>query len=113
MALFPVLFSGNLHYILNVRACKEERQQIFLAAGDALLKKGIIDTKRTHPYTHTKTCLHHTHILRTCGNVPDQQGCICGEGKAMTSAAVQDRVPGDLQRQLGLEVLIRQTVGAL
>lgn len=31
----------------------------------------------------------------------------------MSSAAVQDRVPGDLQRQLGLEVLIGQTVGAL
>lgn len=31
----------------------------------------------------------------------------------MSGAAVQDGVPGDLQRQLGLEVLIGQTVGAL
>lgn len=31
----------------------------------------------------------------------------------MSSAAVQDRVPGYLQRELGLEVLIGQTVGAL
>lgn len=31
----------------------------------------------------------------------------------MSSAAVQDWVPGNLQRQLGLEVLIGQTVGAL
>jgi len=49
----------------------------------------------------------------TCSDVPDQQGCIGGENEAMSSAAVQDRVPGDLQRQLGLEVLIGQTVGAL
>lgn len=31
----------------------------------------------------------------------------------MSGAAVQDGVPGDLQCQLGLEVLIGQTVGAL
>lgn len=53
------------------------------------------------------------HKLRTCGDVPDQQGCVSGEGKAMSSASVQDRVSGDLQRQLGLEVLVGQTVGAL
>lgn len=31
----------------------------------------------------------------------------------MSSASVQDRVPGDLQRKLGLEVLVGHTVGAL
>jgi len=31
---------------------------------------------------------------------------VCGEGEAMSSATVQDRVSGDLQRQFGLEVLI-------
>lgn len=50
---------------------------------------------------------------RTCGHIPDQQGPICGEAEAMSSASVQDRVPGDLQRQLGLEVLVGHTVGAL
>lgn len=53
------------------------------------------------------------HTPCTCGNVPDQQGSICGESEAMSSASVKDRVPGDLQRQLSLEVLIGQTVGAL
>lgn len=50
---------------------------------------------------------------RTCGDIPDQQGSIRSEAEAMSSASVQDRVPGDLQRQLGLEVLVGHTVGAL
>ncbi|TNN70511.1 hypothetical protein EYF80_019246 [Liparis tanakae] len=51
--------------------------------------------------------------MQKISDVPDQQGCVGGENEAVSSAAVQDRVPGDLQRQLGLEVLIGQTVGAL
>lgn len=49
----------------------------------------------------------------TCGYIPDQQGSVGGEAEAMSSASVQDRVPGDLQRKLGLEVLVGHTVGAL
>lgn len=75
---------------------------------------GSVETKCTHPHRQThKHTDGTTHAMRTCGDVPDQQGCVCGEGEAMSSAAVQDRVSGNLQRQLGLEVLIGQTVGAL
>lgn len=49
----------------------------------------------------------------TCGDIPDQQGSIRSETEAMSSASVQDRVPGDLQRKLGLEVLVGHAVGAL
>lgn len=49
----------------------------------------------------------------TCGDVPDQQGWVYSEAKAMAGAAVQDWVSGDLQLQFGLEVLIGQTVRAL
>lgn len=52
-------------------------------------------------------------VTRTRSNIPDQQGCVSGKCESMSGAAVQDGVPGDLQRQLGLEVLIGQTVGAL
>lgn len=50
---------------------------------------------------------------RTCGDIPDQQGSICGEAETVSGASVQDRVPGDLQCKLGLEVLVGHTVGAL
>lgn len=50
---------------------------------------------------------------RTCGDVPDLQGRVCSEGETMSSAAVQDGVFGDLQRQFGLEALTGHTVGAL
>lgn len=117
-------------------ACMKEREgerdkesvQICLAAGGAMLHRAgghlvgkhgnkVHSTRQTDKHTRTHTHSRHTddttHAVRTCGDVPDQQGRICGEGEAMSSAAVQDGVSGNLQRQLGLEVLIGQTVGAL
>lgn len=64
-------------------------------------------------FTLAQTHTVPAHSPSTWGNVPDQQGGGWGEDEAMSRAAVQDRVPGDLQRQLGLEVLVGQTVGAL
>lgn len=68
---------------------------------------------RTFTITHFKRKPKAVSATRTRSNIPDQQGCVCSKCESMSSAAVQDGVPGDLQRQLGLEVLIGQTVGAL
>lgn len=81
-------------------------QALLHKAGGHLARK----QKNASFHTHSDAT---THAPRTRGDIPDQQGRISGEGEAMSGAAIEDRVSGDLQRQLGLEVLIGQTVGAL
>lgn len=76
--------------------------------GQTIGKTKCISSTQTHAKNQ-----HPPQTVRTCGDVPDQQGRVGGEGETMTGAAVQDGISGDLQRQFGLEALTGHAVGAL